>query len=115
MYPAYPHRVRLNRRQQLTLTTWRVALEKVRGTLNPAAILEHAALHAVLASLRDIDEPLALLARHPVAHAEVALVASLVRNDHDPDLHCDIAYAAFMLRWNELVADTSLARERPLI
>jgi hypothetical protein len=40
---------RLNRAQQLTLNTWRLAARKLLRSVGPFAVLEHAALHAVSA------------------------------------------------------------------
>ena len=67
-------------------------------------MLEYAALHAVLARLRDMDEPLQLFARHATAHAELALVTSLVSGSAHEALAYDLLDAGFLARWNELVA-----------
>jgi len=65
-YPSSTHPIRrLTRLEQLTLNTCRRAAVKLRDTHDPPAVLEHAALHAVLASLRDLDDPLALFVREP--------------------------------------------------
>ena len=46
--------------------------------VDPCSVLEHAAVHATLATLCDVDTPLALFRRHAEAHPEFALIASLV-------------------------------------
>jgi len=104
---------RLNRAQQLTLNTWRLAAQKLMRIVGPFAVLEHAALHAVLGTLRDVDEPLALFGRHAEAQPELALIASLVSLAPPDDLAYDILDTAFVLRWNELVADGSGPQELP--
>ena len=77
---------RLNRAQQLTLNTWRLAARKLLRSVGPFAVLEHAALHAVLGTLRDVDEPLALFGRHAEAQPELALIACLVSTAPPDDL-----------------------------
>jgi len=104
LQPANPQPVRLTRVQQLTLNTWRWAAVRLTRVLAPHAVLEHAALHALLASLRDIDEPLALFGRHAEAYPEFALILSVVPVGWQAALAYDILDAAFLLRWNELVA-----------
>ncbi len=98
----------LSRMQQLTLTTWRLADTKLQRVLNPFSVLEQAALHAALATLRDVDDPVALFGRHAAAHAELAMITSLVSATQRADLSYDILDSAFLLRWNELVADGRL-------
>jgi hypothetical protein len=104
---------RLSRVQQLTLTTWRLAAARLERSVDPCAVLEQAALHAVLGALRNVDQPLALFARHATADAEVALVQSLVQDQPRSDLVYDILDAAFLLRWNELVANGTGPEELP--
>ncbi len=111
MQPSQP--VRLTRIQQLTLNTWRWAATKLDRVLAPHAVLEHAALHAVLASLRDLDQPLLLFARHASAYPEFALITSLVPPERQAALAFEILDTAFLLRWNELVADGSGPEELP--
>jgi hypothetical protein len=77
------------------------ARRRLDRTLGQPAVLEHAALHAVLASLRDVDDPLALFARHAGAQPESALVTSLVPRVGWADLPLDLLNWAFLLRWNE--------------
>ena len=105
----------LSRMQQLTLTTWRLAETKLQRVLNPfsVSVLEQAALHAALATLRDVDDPVALFGRHAAAHAELALITSLVSATQRADLSYDILDSAFLLRWNELVADGRGPQELP--
>jgi hypothetical protein len=103
----------LSRMQQLTLTTWRLADTKLQRVLNPFSVLEQAALHAALATLRDVDDPVALFGRHAAAHAELALITSLVPATQGADLSYDILDSAFLLRWNELVADGTGPQELP--
>jgi hypothetical protein len=55
---------RLNRVQQLTLTTWRHASASVARNVMPNDILAHVAIHAVLGALRDTSDPLDLFVRH---------------------------------------------------
>jgi hypothetical protein len=108
------HRVqRLSRLQQLTLNTWRLAATKLERVLDPCSLLEQAALHAVLGALRDVAEPLALFRRHAEAHPEFALIASVVEATRHEDLAYDILDTAFLLRWNELVADGRGPEELP--
>ena len=95
---------RLTRLEQLTLNTWRWAAATVQNTLAPAAILELSALHAVLATLRDVDDPVALFARHAHAQPEFQLVLSVLPDDYRAGLPHDILDTAFLLRWTELVA-----------
>jgi len=103
----------LSRVQQLTLTTWRLATTKLARVLKPNSIFEHAALHAIYATLRDVDDPIALFGWHASAHAELALVHSLVAGRSQPEIVYDILDSAFLLRWNELVADGAGPRELP--
>ena len=95
---------RLTRVEQLTLNTWRWAAATVQNTLDPAAILELAALHAVLGTLRDVDDPVALFARHAHAQPEFQLVLSVLPDGYRPGLPHDILDTAFLLRWQELAA-----------
>ena len=104
---------RLSRVQQLTLSTWRLAAVHLERVLDASAVLERAAVHAVLAVLRDVDDPLALFSRHADAHAELALIASLIQDAQQADLAYDILDTAFLLRWNELVADGAGPVELP--
>jgi len=104
---------RLNRVQQLTLNTWRLAAAKLDRVLEPCAILEHAAVRATLAALRDVDEPLALFRRHAEANPEFALIISLIRVAGHDHLAYDLLDCAFLLRWNELVADGNGPVELP--
>jgi hypothetical protein len=104
---------RLNRTQQLTLTTWRFAARKVERALDSSAFLEHAAVHLVLGTLRDIETPVGLFARHDVADPELTLVQSVVRGGYHADLDFDLLDTAFLLRWNELVADGGGPEELP--
>ena len=104
---------RLSPLQQLTLNTWRLAALRLNHMLTPWSVLEQAAVHAVLGTLRDVDVPLGLFARHATAHAEVALVQSLVEAEPLSDLAYDILDAAFLLRWNELVATATAPQELP--
>ncbi len=103
----------LNRMQQLTLTTWRLADTKLQRVLNPFSVLEQAALHATLATLRDVDDPVALFGRHAAAYAELALITSLISATQRADLSYDILDSAFLLRWNELIADGRGPQELP--
>jgi hypothetical protein len=106
---------RLTRLEQLTLNTWRWAAATIQNTLDPSAILELAALHAVLGTLRDIDDPVALFARHAHAQPEFHLVLSVLPADHRPGLPHDILDTAFLLRWTELVATGNAPQElKPL-
>jgi hypothetical protein len=107
-----PHQ-RLDRGQQLTLNTWRLAAARLKRVLDPCAVLEHAALHATVGALRDVDRPLALFARHASAEPEFALIVSLVAPCSDTSLPYDILDSAFLMRWNELVADGTGPEELP--
>jgi hypothetical protein len=104
---------RLSRVQQLTLNTWRLAAAKLERVLDPRSPLEQAAMHATLGTLRDVDTPLALFRRHAEAHPEFALIASLVHDTQHEDLTYDILDTAFLMRWNELVADGTGPEELP--
>src|SRR5262249_42600970 len=106
---------RLTRLEQLTLNTWRWAAATVQNTLDPSAILELTALHAVLGTLRDVDDPVALFMRHARAQPEFQLVLSLLSDDHRPGLPHDILDTAFLLRWIELAATGGALQElKPL-
>jgi len=104
---------RLNRVQQLTLNTWRLAAAKLDRVLEPCSVLEHAAVHATLGALRDVDEPLTLFRRHAEANPEFALIISLIRVVRHEDLAYDMLDTAFLLRWNELVAGGNGPEELP--
>jgi hypothetical protein len=104
---------RLDRGQQLTLNTWRLASARLKRVLDPAAVLEHAALHATFEAVRDVDRAHDLFARHATAEPEFALIASLVAAPQDTDLPYDILDTAFLMRWNELVADGTGPEELP--
>jgi hypothetical protein len=110
---ANPRRIRLSRVEQLTLNTWRWAFRKLRRVLGPNAILEQAALHAVLASLRDLRQPTALFRRHAEAYPEFSLITSVVPAERQTTLAYDILDSAFLMRWNELVADGNGPEELP--
>jgi len=110
--PASPVQ-RLNRVQQLTLNIWRLAAAKLERVLDPSSLLEYAAVYATLGALRDVDEPLALFRRHAEAQPEFALITSLVRAAGQEDLAYDLLDTAFLLRWNELVADGAGPEELP--
>ena len=103
----------LSRMQQLTLTTWRLADTKLQRVLNSFSVLEPAALHATLATLRDVDDPVALFGRHAAGYAELALITSLISATQRADLSYDILDSAFLLRWKELVADGTGPQELP--
>ena len=96
---------RLSRAQLLTLTTWRWASVKFEQTVRPDAVLEQVALHATLATLRELKDPFQLFARHAEAHPEFSLIQSLASGGyaHDTLAH-DILDTAFWLRWNELTS-----------
>jgi hypothetical protein len=106
-------RIRLTRFQQLTLNTWRWAHTKLGRVLDPAAVLEHAALHAVLASLRDVDTATALFDRHAHAYPEFSLITSLLANDRHSNLRYELLDSAFLLRWNELTTAGDEPEELP--
>ena len=108
-----PNRQRLTRWQQLTLTTWRYAAAKLDRVLDPCALPARAALHTVLAILRDVDDPVALFGYHDRAHPELALIESLVSGTADAELNYDLLDTAFLCRWNELVADGNGPEELP--
>ena len=108
-----PSNQRLTRVQQLTLNTWRLAAAKLDRVLEPCSVLEVAAVHATLGALRDVQAPLDLFRRHSVAQPEFALIESLVRATQRDDLAYDILDAAFLMRWNELVADGYGPEELP--
>jgi hypothetical protein len=57
--------------------------------------------------------PMALFARLASAKPEFALVESLVRATPDAALNYDLLDAAFLCRWNELVADGYGPEELP--
>jgi hypothetical protein len=99
---------RLIRVQQLTLNTWRLAAAKLQRQPHPENALEQAAVHALLATLRDVRRPLDLFVRHAQAAPDFAFIRSLVEErPRDEDLAYDVLDMAFLLRWNELVADGS--------
>ena len=113
-HASTPSLPRLNRHQQLTLNTWRLAAAKLERELNPNAVLEQTAVHTVLALLREVSNPLALFVRHAKADPEFALIRSLVeQRPPEEDLAYDALDMAFLLRWNELVADGSGPEELP--
>ena len=108
-----PERRRLTRAEQLTLTTWRWAFVAVCRQVEPKDLLPKVALQAVLARLRDCTDPLLLLTRHCSPESEFALVASLLPEERRRALDHDLVDSAFLLRWNELVADGSGPDELP--
>ncbi len=95
---------RLNRVQQLTLNTWRLASAKLERVLDPCSLLEHAAIYATLGALPDVDEPLDLFRRHAEAQPEFALIVSLIRAAGQEALAYDMLDTAFLPRWDELVS-----------
>ena len=111
--PIIRKRQRLTRWQQLGLNSWRHAAVKLDRVLDPCALPARAALHTVLATLRDIDDPIALLAYHDRADPELALIESLVRGTPDAELNYDLLDTAFLCRWNELVPDGNGPEELP--
>src|SRR5712691_11348054 len=113
IYSASAQHVRLTRVQQLTLNTWRWAQAKLRRVLDPSALLEHAALHAVLASLRNVEEPVELFDRHAEAYAEFSLISSLLSSDRQSVFGYEILDSAFLMRWNELTAAGNGPEELP--
>ena len=81
---------RLTRLEQLTLNMWRWAAATLQNTLDPSAVLELAALHSVLAALRDVEEPLTLFSRHGHVQPEFQLVLSLMPDHYRLELPHDI-------------------------
>jgi len=62
-------------------------------------------LHAVLGAVCDVDDPVALFARHAHAQPEFQLVLlSVLPDAYRTSLPHDILDTAFLLRWTELVA-----------
>jgi hypothetical protein len=112
-YSDNTQRLRLTRLQQLTLNTWRWAHTKLSRVLDPSAVLEHAALHAVLASLRDVDTPTELFDRHAHAYPEFSLITSLLAHDRQSSLRYELLDSAFLMRWNELTTATGEPQELP--
>jgi hypothetical protein len=111
-HPDSTHSVRrLTRVEQLTLNTWRWAAVTLRLRLDPSGILEFAAMHAVVASLRDLDDPVALFARHAHAQPEFQLIVSVLPDGHRPGLAHDILDTAFLLRWTELAASGAVPHQ----
>jgi hypothetical protein len=107
---------RLTRLEQLTLNTWRWAAATLQTTIHASSLFELTAMHAVLAALRDVDEPLALFTRHAHAQPEFQLVLSVLPENYRPALPHDILDTAFLLRWMELVADGAAPQElSPLV
>jgi hypothetical protein len=107
-------RTRLNRHQQLTLNTWRLAAAKLEREDASKAVFEQAAVHAVLAVLRDVPTPVALFVRHAQALPEFELIRSILEDrPREEDLTFDVLDTGFLLRWNELVADGSGPEELP--
>src|SRR5438270_2899627 len=102
---------RLTRLEQLTLNTWRWAAVSIGNTVDPCAILELAAMHAVLAVLRDLDDPKMLFRRHAQAQPEFQLVLSVLPDQYRTGLAHDILDTAFLLRWTELVAADAAPQE----
>ena len=84
---------RLSRVQQLTPNTWRLSAAKLERVLEPCSVLAYSALHAVLATLRDVDHPIGLFGRHATADSELALVNSLVGGTFQAELAYDILEA----------------------
>ena len=106
---------RLTRLQQLMLNTWRWAAVALQDTLVSPAIMEEAALHAVLAAIRDIDNPVDLFARHAHTQPEFQLILSVMPDGRPRGLPHDILDTAFLLRWTELVATGNALQElKPL-
>jgi hypothetical protein len=93
---------RLTRLEQLTLNTWRWAAVTLQNTLARPAVMEEAAVHAVLAALRDVENPVDLFARHRHGQPEFHLIQSVLPNNGRPGLPHDILDTAFLLRWTEL-------------
>ena len=112
-YSGNTQRVRLTRLQQLTLNTWRWAHTKLGRVLDPAAVLEHVALHAVVASLRDVDTPTGLFDRHAHAYPEFSLITSLLASDCHSNLRYELLDSAFLMRWNELTTASGEPEELP--
>ncbi|MBV9169613.1 MAG: hypothetical protein JOZ81_05985 [Chloroflexi bacterium] len=105
---------RLTRVQQLTLNTWRLAAAKLEREQQSETALEQAAVHALLAILRDVRVPWELFVRHAHAGPDFVLIRSLVqKRTREEDLAHDVLDTAFLLRWNELVADGSGPEELP--
>ena len=63
-----------------------VAAAKLERVLEPCSVLAYSALHAVLATLRDVDHPIGLFGRHATADSELALVNSLVGGKFQAEL-----------------------------
>jgi len=102
---------RLTRLEQLTLNTWRWAAVSIGNTVDPCAILELAAMHAVLAVLRDLDDPKMLFRRHAQAQPEFQLVLSVLPDQYRSGLAHDILDTAFLLCWTELVTGAAAPQE----
>ena len=104
---------RLTRVQQLTLNTWRWAVIKLQRADPQQTVIQQAALHAVLAALRDVKDPLELFSRHSQAHPEFRLILSVLPHDRPQNIEYDILDAAFLMRWTELLADGDAPEELP--
>src|SRR5215470_547694 len=102
---------RLTRLEQLTLNTWRWAAVSIGNTVDPCAILELAAMHAVLAVLRGLNDPKMLFRRHAQAQPEFQRVLSVLPDEYRPGLAHDILDTAFLLRWTELAAGGAAPQE----
>ena len=113
--PGTSQRARLTRSEYLTLNAWRWARAKLRRVLDPAAVLEHAALHAVIAALCDVDTPLELFARHAAAYPEFSLIVSLLPTERQSALRYEILDTAFLMRWEELTGAGNARDEFPSV
>lgn len=92
----------LSRYDQVTVALWRrSSLALGRDGQDPC--LRGAAVHALLARLRGVTAPRALLAAYEVTTAgDFALIASLLPGDVESELFWRVRDAAFHLRWCEL-------------
>lgn len=66
-----------------------------------------------ISALREVDQPFALFHHHATADAELALITSLTGVAGPLDLAYDLLDAAYLVRWNELIASGSGPEELP--
>jgi hypothetical protein len=103
---------RLTRLQQLTLNVWRHASATVNRQVPPDDVFAHAAIHAVVAVVRDSTDPLELFDRHNSGENEYALVVSIAGDRTCNDV-LNLIDSGYLLRWQELTVDGLGPEELP--
>jgi hypothetical protein len=103
---------RLTPFQRLTLNVWRHAVAAINRQVPPDDVFARAAIHAVVAVVRDTTDPLELFDRHDNGANEYDLVVSIAGDRGCNDV-LNLIDGGYLLRWQELTAEGPGPEELP--